>query len=193
MTRPQYVRRAGTARPRTAGPRTALAKRLHVFLLFTADPQEAAGAPRTAGARGRERRYRLRRDPGRHHRLRAPAHAAPQAKAELRRSSRRAPASAARRSGPGPAGLTVAGAGPRRRLAPQVQAVEAAAAPPLGGQGRHHGGGRSVAAGRRAIRIGGGRRGCGGAPVAPGGGGGRRPAVGGAAAPGCAGAPRGRR
>lgn len=60
--------------------------------------------------------------------------------------------------------LTVAGAAQRGRLAPHVQPVQAAAAPPRGGQGRHHGGdlGRSAAAPRRtpaaaeraAMRIG---------------------------------------
>lgn len=68
------------------------------------------------------------------------------------------------RSGPARAALTVAGSAERRRLAPQVEPVEAAAAPPLGGQRRHHGAelGRSAAAPRRtpaaaqrpAIRIG---------------------------------------
>lgn len=74
----------------------------------------------------------------------------------------------------------MAGAGERRRLAPQVQAVEATAAPPLGGQGRHHGGDRArspaaprrtAAAGERAaIRIGEARRGCGGGSREAGGG-----------------------
>lgn len=91
--------------------------------------------------------------------------------------------------------LTVAGAAQRGRLAPHVQPVQAAAAPPRGGQGRHHGGdlGRSAAAPRRtpaaaeraAMRIGQTRPG-GAAPPPDRG---RQPAVGGAAAPGCASSP----
>lgn len=100
MTCLLYVRCGWHCAAEDTWPHTALAKHLHVFLLVTADPQKISDAPRAAGACGRERCHRLGRDLGCHRRLRAPALAVPQANAELRHNSKRAPAGAVQRPGP---------------------------------------------------------------------------------------------